>query len=102
MCYSETFQLVGDRKYVNATSFFYQITMPQFHKADDSSCAKIIHANLVQPLVLVLTTHSPGSCLRTVCMTRVNSIKESCVKTCHVGWWQDKCLCVTKSKEVHF
>lgn len=54
MCYSETFQLVGDRKDLSATSFFCQITMPQFHKVDHSSSAKIIHARLVQPLVLVL------------------------------------------------
>lgn len=54
MCYSETFQLVGDRRDISATSCSCQTTMPQFHKTNHSSSAKIICAHLIQPLVLVL------------------------------------------------
>lgn len=73
--------------------------MPQFHKVDLSSSAKIIRACLIYPLVLVLTTLL--SCqLRENCLHdhRVNSIWEMhlCENICRTGWWQGKCQCVAE------
>lgn len=56
--------------------------MPQFHKVDLSSGAKIICACLVYPLVLVLTTLLSCQLRENCCLHdhRVNFIWEMCVK----------------------